>query len=89
MVGGSLRVLQASSTTKTGRHDLAEILAESSVKTPQKKAYLSKINSLGNYKRVISLCYVTGRQFVILDLPLLFETGNLVPYSSYIIVVSW
>jgi hypothetical protein len=26
MVGGSLRVLPASSTTKTGRHDIAEIL---------------------------------------------------------------
>ncbi|CAC5381495.1 unnamed protein product [Mytilus coruscus] len=29
-----------------------------------------------------------GRQFVILDLPLLFETGKLVPYASYIVVVS-
>jgi hypothetical protein len=26
MVGGSFRVLPASSTTKTGRHDIAEIL---------------------------------------------------------------
>jgi hypothetical protein len=26
MVGGSLRVLPAFSTTKTGRHDIAEIL---------------------------------------------------------------
>ena len=26
MVGGSLRVLPASSTTKTGRHDIAELL---------------------------------------------------------------
>jgi hypothetical protein len=32
MVGGSLRVLPASSTTKTGRHDIAEILLKVALK---------------------------------------------------------
>jgi hypothetical protein len=33
MVGGSLRVFPASSTTKTGRHDIAEILLKVAVNT--------------------------------------------------------
>ena len=33
MVGGSLRVLPASSTTKTGRHDIAEILLKVALNT--------------------------------------------------------
>ena len=33
MVGGSLRVLPASSTTKTGRHDIAEILLKAALNT--------------------------------------------------------
>jgi len=33
MVGGSLRVLPASSTTKTGRHDIAEILLNVALST--------------------------------------------------------
>jgi len=32
MVGGSLRVLPASSTTKTDRHDIAEILLKVALK---------------------------------------------------------
>jgi hypothetical protein len=38
MVGGSLRVLTpASSTTETGRHDIAEILLKVALKHPPKK----------------------------------------------------
>jgi hypothetical protein len=33
MVSGSLRVLPASSTTKTGRHDIAEILLKVALST--------------------------------------------------------
>ena len=33
MVGGSLRVLPASSTTKTGRHNIAEILLKLALNT--------------------------------------------------------
>jgi hypothetical protein len=33
MVGGSLRVLWLSSTTKAGRHDIAEILLKMALKT--------------------------------------------------------
>jgi len=33
MIGGSLRVLPASSTTKTGRHDIAEILLKVALNT--------------------------------------------------------
>jgi hypothetical protein len=33
MVGGSLRVLTASSTTKTGCHDIAEILLKVALNT--------------------------------------------------------
>jgi hypothetical protein len=33
MAGGSLRVLPASSTTKTGRHDIAEILLKVALNT--------------------------------------------------------
>ena len=33
MVGGSLRVLRPSSTTKTGRHDIAEILLKVALNT--------------------------------------------------------
>ena len=33
MVGGSLRVFPASSTTKTGRHDIAEILLKVALNT--------------------------------------------------------
>ena len=46
MVGGSLRVLPASSTTKTGRHDIAEILLKVASKhqksppSPKKKIKL-------------------------------------------------
>jgi hypothetical protein len=37
MVGGSLRGTPASSTTKTGRHDIAENIVESGTKTSQIK----------------------------------------------------
>jgi hypothetical protein len=46
MVGGSLRVLPASSTTKTGRHDIAEILLKVVLKhqkSNQIKSYLMKV----------------------------------------------
>jgi hypothetical protein len=33
MIGGSLRVLPASSTTKTGRNDIAEILLKVALNT--------------------------------------------------------
>jgi hypothetical protein len=33
MIGGSLRVLSASFTTKTGRHDIAEILLKVALDT--------------------------------------------------------
>jgi hypothetical protein len=36
MVGGYLRVLPASSTTKTGRHDIAEILLKVALNTKNK-----------------------------------------------------
>jgi hypothetical protein len=35
MVGGSLRVLPSTSTTKTGRHDIAEILLKVALKHQQ------------------------------------------------------
>ena len=37
MVGGSLRVLPASSTTKTGRHDITEILLKVALNTIKTK----------------------------------------------------
>ena len=46
VVGGSLRVLPASSTTKTGRHDIAEILLKVALKhqkSNQIKSYLMKV----------------------------------------------
>ena len=44
MVGGSLRVLPASSTTKTGRHDIAEILLKVALNTKnQSKSINHKI----------------------------------------------
>jgi hypothetical protein len=45
MVGGSIRVLPpASSTTKTGRHDIAEILLKVALKH-QKLNQINQINS--------------------------------------------
>jgi hypothetical protein len=38
MVGGSFRVLQASSTTKTGRHDIAAILLKVALSTIKSKS---------------------------------------------------
>ena len=46
MVGGSLRVLPASSTTKTGPHDIAEILL---------KVALSTINQIKSEYRITRL----------------------------------
>ena len=43
MVGGSFRVLQASATTKTGRHDITEILLKVALNT--KKSIKSKYNT--------------------------------------------
>ena len=46
MVGGSLRVRPASSTTKTGRHDIAEILLKGALKhqkSIQIKSYLMEV----------------------------------------------
>ena len=37
MVGGSLRVTLSSSTTKTGRHDIAEILLKVALNTKNQK----------------------------------------------------
>jgi len=42
MVGGSLRVLPASSTTKTGRHDIAEILLKVALNTKNKNQNQTK-----------------------------------------------
>ncbi|XP_076435844.1 dephospho-CoA kinase domain-containing protein-like [Babylonia areolata] len=36
----------------------------------------------------IFLCYIKGYQFVVLDLPLLFESRNMISFVSYIVVVS-
>ena len=45
MAGGSLRVLPASSTTKTGRHDIAEILLKVALNTKnQIKSNQIKLN---------------------------------------------
>ena len=30
-----------------------------------------------------------GYQFVVLDLPLLFESRNMISFVSYVVVVSW
>jgi hypothetical protein len=46
MIGGSLRVLSASSTTKTGRHDIAEIL----LKVALSKRNQSIIKKRGNVR---------------------------------------
>ncbi|CAG5136311.1 unnamed protein product [Candidula unifasciata] len=35
----------------------------------------------------ILMCFIQGYQFVILDIPLLFETKKLLPYVSYTVVV--
>jgi hypothetical protein len=43
MVDGSFRVLQASATTKTGRHDITEILLKVALNT--KKSIKSKYNT--------------------------------------------
>ncbi|XP_052096114.1 dephospho-CoA kinase domain-containing protein-like isoform X1 [Mytilus californianus] len=56
-----------------------------------KRRLLNSITHPEIYKSMIwkiLKAFVRGRQFVILDLPLLFETGKLVPYASYIVVVS-
>jgi hypothetical protein len=42
MVGGSHRVPLVSSTTKTGRHDIAEILLKVALNTPKIKKKLLK-----------------------------------------------
>jgi len=46
MVGGSLRVFPASSTTKTGRHDIAEILLKVALNTINqiKSMYVGEFN---------------------------------------------
>jgi hypothetical protein len=46
MIGGSLRVLSASSTTKTGRHDIAEILLKVALSTRNQ----SMIKKRGNVR---------------------------------------
>ncbi|VDI01214.1 dephospho-CoA kinase [Mytilus galloprovincialis] len=56
-----------------------------------KRRLLNSITHPEIYKSIlwkILKAFVRGRQFVILDLPLLFETGKLLPYASYIVVVS-
>jgi len=44
MVCGSLRVLPASSTTKTGRHDIAEILLKVALKHQKSNQIYKKSN---------------------------------------------
>jgi hypothetical protein len=46
MIGGSLRALSASSTTKTGRHDIAEILLKVALSTRNQ----SMIKKRGNVR---------------------------------------
>lgn len=40
------------------------------------------------YKQIIK-CFLLGHNFVVLDLPLLFETGRFLPYIHKIITVTW
>jgi hypothetical protein len=47
MVGGSLRVYSASSTTKTGRHDIAEILLKVTLSTKHQTKSSIIANSWG------------------------------------------
>jgi hypothetical protein len=55
MVGGSIRVLPpASSTTKTGRHDIAEILLKVALKH-QKLNQINQINSFPSMTRMICI----------------------------------
>ncbi|XP_064648083.1 dephospho-CoA kinase domain-containing protein-like [Lineus longissimus] len=58
---------------------------------PEKRKLLNSITHPEIYKHMIYEAFTyffTGSPFVILDLPLLFETGSMVPYMSKIIVVS-
>lgn len=40
------------------------------------------------YKQIVKYFFL-GRNFVVLDLPLLFETGRFLPYIHKIITVTW
>jgi len=46
MVGGSHRVLPASSTTKTGRHDIAEILLKVALNTKNQNHQIHNITAI-------------------------------------------
>jgi hypothetical protein len=57
MVGGSLQVLLASSTTKTGHHDIAEILLKVALNTINKiKIFWHPPLGLENLQKKNSLC---------------------------------
>lgn len=40
-------------------------------------------------KHVVFLCDIPGHQFIVMDLPLLFESGSMLDYLYKIIVVTW
>ncbi|ESP01555.1 hypothetical protein LOTGIDRAFT_238247 [Lottia gigantea] len=57
----------------------------------KKRKLLNSITHPEIQKNIIWKCVwllITGHQFVILDLPLLFETGNMLPYLTFTVVVS-
>jgi hypothetical protein len=58
MVGGSLRVHRASSITKTGRHDIAEILLKLALNTN------NQINSYHRYN-VFTFYYASEEQNIL------------------------
>lgn len=76
---------------ETGELD-REALGKVIFDDPQKRGILNKITHpeihRTIYKEIIK-CFFVGHSFVVLDLPLLFETGVLLSYLHKIITVTW
>ena len=64
MVGGSLRVLPASSTTKTGRHDIAGILLKVALKHQKSNQNLCVYQALLYYIRLILFSWFTNLAYM-------------------------
>jgi hypothetical protein len=60
MFGGSLRVLRPSSTTKTGRHDIAEILLKVALKH-QKSKHGQATGKLYHLRLRVEFCHLQSR----------------------------
>lgn len=58
----------------------------------EKRRFLNSVTHPEIHRRIyidVIKCFVAGHNFVVVDLPLLFETGVMIQYCHKIITVTW